>query len=208
MPLPVFPKHRKWKSCNSIPPAIPLNNKSGIIKQRSNSRYNSNTTMSTKQALQKEIAQWQELVVMSQNSLSASESIQVRGKNGKVNYFDNNLLNGCIGTNIHSKLLNKLNNKTEQSMNTNQNFKIPCIPGNAHFDEALERSLKTNDKQNVVRHDMIKSTITRTSVRNIRNKINATRKKDKGVRNESALNTNSSKSPIATRKISPTMRNL
>ena len=206
MPLPVFPKSRKWKSCNAIPPAIPLNNKSGIIKQRTSSRYNSNTTMTTKQALQKEIAQWQELVIMSQNNLS--ESIQKRGKNGKVNYFDNNLLNGCIGTNINSKLLNKFNNKTEESMNTSKNFKISCLLGNTHLDEGLEISLKTNDKQNVVRHELIKSTITRTNVRNIRNKIHPTKKKDKGVRNESAPKTSFSKPTVATRKTSPAMRNL
>ena len=199
MPLPAFPKNRKWKSCNVIPPPKPLNNKLGIVKLRRGS-----TSISTKQALQKEIAQWQELVVMSQNGLSESESIQKRGKNGKVNYFDNNLVNGCIGTNIHSKLLNKFNNKTEESMNT-----ISCMVGNTHLDEGITISLKKIDKQNVVRNEVIKSTTTRKSVRNIRNKIPPKpKRKDKLVPNESEEKTNLSKPTTATRKISPTMRNL
>ena len=85
---------------------------------------------------------------------------------------------------------------------------ISCMVGNTHLDEGIKISLKTNDKQNVVRNEVIKSTTTRKSVRNIRNKIPPAKKKDKVVRDESAQKTNSSKPTTATRKISPTMRNL
>ena len=189
--------------------SIPLNNKPGIRKPRCLARCDSNLTVSSKQAFKNEIAHWQELVVLSQEKQCERIRGYEEGKNGDIKYFDNTLENGSIETKINSKFIHKLNNKTDESIKQNSNFKIHGKIRGIHIEKALQGSITLNEKQNGIRHDSTKSPIKRANFRKIVNRSHLTqRRKDKGEPKEPAFATHVSKPALVTRKISPTMRNL
>ena len=208
MPLPVFPKSRKWKSCNAITNPMPLNNKAGIYKSRAAARYINNSKVSAKKGFKKEIAQWQELVVMSEIKQGDQTKTEHTNNNSDVNHFSNTLPNGSIETKTNLKLSYTPNNKTDKSMlPTNNNIRISSNTSGLVLLE--KRPEQVACKQNGTRNDSSKNTVKRTNFRKLRSKNNSTRKKNKDEQNESHLGTQIPKSTsVAARKISPKMRNL
>ena len=103
MPLPVFPKSRKWKSCNLPSPSQILTYKNGINKVRGTIIKHQKNTIN-KQALEKEIEQWHELVFMpadrkkgsmmavyQENQKNQNQEILVSSENVNGHQFHNGL---------------------------------------------------------------------------------------------------------------------
>ena len=177
MPLPVIPKYPKWKSCNSLPSSLASLASQSSQSSQSNSRRamsasiwingnqfkslshsNSSATASTlgNDALQSEIAAWQESV--SHNQVSAlvgmlhlrnhhhkvsrnlEEAHHRRLMNGHTVIKKNNHFNGtsCKIT-VNSHLLNNNNNNNNKQSTSNGH----AWQGLQNFDSQVKAPFKS-----------------------------------------------------------------
>ena len=214
MPLPIFPRSRKCKSMSNV-----SNAKHGISKSRISAKYNINPNISAKQALTKEISDWQELVVMSQDK--QLETIRIPNQESKFNCnplcaicnknvpcIDHPINNGSISktTVLKSKDFNKLNGKTE----TNQYIKVTLKNDIKHnvfqYKNDTKTNSETNFKNNGIRNDAMKNAIKRTNVRKLRSRNLSIRRKSKEDIKEQLLDASATKSNLVSRMRGTKMR--
>ena len=218
MPLPIFPRSRKCKSMSNVSNNI----KHGVSKQRMLAKYNVNPSISTKQALTKEISHWQELVIMSQNK--QSETINIPNKDSTLNCnpfctmcnqnvpcVDHAINNGSISktTVLKSRDYNRLNGKTDIiNSQLKVNFKNSTKIDGIEYHKKSQTNIETNHKNNGIRNDAIKNAIKRTNLRKLRNKNISFRRKSKEDIKEQFLDASTTKSNLMSRKTGPRMRNI
>ena len=199
MPLPVFPKSRKWKSCNAIPGPIPLNNKYGINKTRSVMRYQNDAIMSTKQALKKEIVHWQELVVMAQKKVCDPMRLANGLENGDI-IFRNDIIQNYDNDGA------KTYKKTEQTQHSN-GFNLSCNPnGTLRLQKGMTKHVQLNNGHNGIRNALMKGPVKRGKFSTLQGEIHSIRKQERDERKEVLLDTSTSNPPLMENKISPIMR--
>ena len=116
MPLPVFPKSRKWKSCNAITPGpLRLPYQNGINKARTLMRHKDNTSRLTKRALKKEMnGHWQKLVLMSQAKKCTIDGLEseTTEKSKDLTHLDTTQ-EKLVPEMKENRICNNINHKTE-----------------------------------------------------------------------------------------------
>ena len=207
MPLPIFPKSRKCKSMNNV-----SNIKHGISKSRNSAKYNINPNVSAKQALTKEISEWQELVIMSQQQ--QLETIKIPIEEAKINCnplcaicnenFPCNhhaINNGSISETIISKSRdsNKLNDKTDKNSYMKIKLTNDIKQNSIQYKNASKTNLEIKYKNNGIRNDAMKNAIKRTNLRKLRSKNLPIRRKSKEDIKEQLLDASAAKSNLVSR---------
>ena len=216
MPLPIFPKSRKCKSMNNVSTI-----KHGISKSRISAKYNINPNISAKQALTKEISEWQELVIMSQKQ--QLETINIPNGEAKINCnplcaicnknapcIHRAINNGSISETIISKSRdsNKLNDKTDKNSYVKTNLKNDIKQNGIQYMNASKTNFEKKYKNNGIRNDAMKNAIKRTNLRKLRSKNLPIRRKSKEDIKEQLLDASAAKSNLVSRTRGPKMRNV
>ena len=207
MPLPIFPKSRKCKSMNNV-----SNLKHGISKSRISAKYNINPNISAKQALTKEISEWQELVFMSQKQ--QLETTKIPNEEAKINCnplcaicnknapcIHHAINNGSISETIISKSRdsNKSNDKTDKNSYVKIKLKNDIKQNGIQYKNASKMNFETKHKNNGIRNDAMKNAIKRTNLRKLRSKNLPIRRKSKEDIKEQLLDASAAKSNLVSR---------
>ena len=183
MPLPVFPKSRRWKSCNALASSMIFNSRQSTCKSRHVLKI---STLSTNQtSLKPEVTQGQEQLAPLEKSLGECKKIEPVYINSNVHYLNGTIKQGCGEKRIDLESSSNITNKTEQSFNDRKSAHkyINSVESQLEFESQLHRSVVLNQNDNDSRRSGMQNRI-RSNCRKIQNKNQLTKKKEKGSLDE------------------------
>ena len=184
MPLPIFPKSRRWKSCNALASSMIFNSRQSTCKSRHVLKISTLST-TNQTTLKPEVAQGQEQVAQLEKSLGECRIVEPVYINSNVHYQNGTIKHGCGEKRIDLESSSNITNKTEQSFNDRKSAQkyINSVESQLEFESQLHRSVVLNQNDNDSRRSGMQNRI-RSNCRKIQNKNQLTKKKEKGSLDE------------------------
>ena len=184
MPLPVFPKSRRWKSCNALASSMIFNSRQSTCKSRHVLKISTLST-TNQTTLKPEVTQGQEQVAQLEKSLGECRIVEPVYINSNVHYQNGTIKHGCGEKRIDLESSSNITNKTEQSFNDRKSAHkyINSVESQLEFESQLHRSVVLNQNDNDSRRSGMQNRI-RSNCRKIQNKNQLTKKKEKGSLDE------------------------
>ena len=184
MPLPIFPKSRRWKSCNALASSMIFNSRQSTCKSRHVLKISTLST-TNQTTLKPEVTQGQEQVAQLEKSLGECRIVEPVYINSNVHYQNGTIKHGCGEKRIDLESSSNITNKTEQSFNDRKSAQkyINSVESQLEFESQLHRSVVQNQNDNDSRRSGMQNRI-RSNCRKIQNKNQLTKKKEKGSLDE------------------------
>lgn len=184
MPLPIFPKSRRWKSCNALASSMIFNSRQSTCKSRHVLKISTLST-TNQTTLKPEVTQGQEQVAQLEKSLGECRIVEPVYINSNVHYQNGTIKHGCGEKRIDLESSSNITNKTEQSFNDRKSAQkyINSVESQLEFESQLHRSVVLNQNDNDSRRSGMQNRI-RSNCRKIQNKNQLTKKKEKGSLDE------------------------
>ena len=178
MPLPIFPKSRRWKSCNALASSMIFNSRQSTCSSRHVLKL---STLSTNQtSLKPEITQGQEQVGPQEKSLGECRKIEPVYINSNFHYLNGTIKHECGEKRVDLESPSNIINKTEQSFNDRKSAHkyINSVESQLEFESQLHRSVVLNQNDNDSRRNGMQNRA-HSNCRKIQNKNQLTKKKEK-----------------------------